>query len=214
MGMLYLETVPVEKFLGGISRFQKDVYPEHQDLFEKLAMGQRPEALFITCADSRIDPCLLTQTKPGELFICRVIGNIVPPYPDAIGGVSATIEYAVGVLRVPEVVVCGHTDCGVMKGALDPEALIEYPNVTAWLRYAKVDRREAQPSAETLLAHTEDNVVAQLANLRSHPRVAARLEQGDLELHGWVYHIGPGTVTVYSDASGKFEAPASLKAES
>ena len=75
--------MPVDKFLGGISRFQKDVYPEHQDLFEKLALGQRPEALFITCADSRIDPCLLTQTKPGELFICRVIGNIVPPYPDA-----------------------------------------------------------------------------------------------------------------------------------
>ncbi len=109
--------MPVEKFLGGISRFQKDVYPEHQELFEKLAMGQRPEALFITCADSRIDPCLLTQTKPGDLFICRVIGNVVPPYPDALGGVSATIEYAVGVLRVPEVIVCGHTDCGVMRGS-------------------------------------------------------------------------------------------------
>ena len=90
----YLGSVPVEKFLGGISRFQKDVYPKHQDLFEKLALSQRPEALFITCADSRIDPCLLTQTKPGELFICRVIGNVVPPYPDALGGVSATIEYA------------------------------------------------------------------------------------------------------------------------
>jgi carbonic anhydrase len=86
--------VPVEKFLGGVSRFQKEVYPTHQALFEKLAVGQRPEALFITCADSRIDPCLLTETKPGELFICRVIGNVVPPYPDALGGVSATIEYA------------------------------------------------------------------------------------------------------------------------
>src|SRR6267143_268935 len=126
--MAYLGTVPVEKFLGGISRFQKHVYPKHQDLFERLAMGQRPEALFITCADSRIDPCLLTQTKPGELFICRVIGNIVPPYPDAIGGVSATVEYAVGVLRVGAVVVCGHTDCGVMKGVRNPEALEEYPN--------------------------------------------------------------------------------------
>jgi carbonic anhydrase len=84
--------VPVDKFLGGISRFQKQVYPEHQELFEKLATGQRPEALFITCADSRIDPCLVTQTHPGELFICRVIGNIVPPFPDALGGVSATIE--------------------------------------------------------------------------------------------------------------------------
>jgi carbonic anhydrase len=208
--MAYLGNVPIEKFLGGISRFQKDVYPEHQDLFEKLALGQRPDALFITCADSRIDPCLITQTKPGELFICRVIGNVVPPYPDAIGGVSATIEYAVGVLQVPEVIVCGHTDCGVMRGALNPEALRAYANVTAWLRYAKVERREANPSAEFLLALTEDNVVAQLKNLRSHPTVAARLEEGSLALHGWVYHIGPGTVTAYDETSRKFETTAPL----
>jgi len=207
--MAYFGNVAVEKFLGGLSRFQKHVYPKHQDLFERLARGQRPEALFITWADSRIDPCLLTQTKPGELFICRVIGNVVPPYPDAIGGVSATIEYAVGVLRVPEVIVCGHTDCGVMRGALNPEALEAYPNVTAWLRYAKVEHHDP-PSAELLLALTEDNVVAQLKNLRSHPTVAAGLEQGDLALHGWVYHIGPGTVTAYNKASRKFETTASL----
>ena len=194
----------VQKFLGGISRFQKDVYPKHQDLFEKLALGQRPEALFITCADSRIDPCLLTQTKPGELFICRVIGNIVPPYPDAIGGVSATIEYAAGVLRVPEIIVCGHTDCGVMKGALNPDALESYPNVTAWLRYADVEHREPQPTPEFLLALTEHNVVAQLKNLRTHPTIAARLAEGDLTLHGWVYHIGPGVVTAYDEEISKF----------
>ncbi len=201
--------MPVDKLLGGVSRFQKDVYPQHQALFEKLALGQRPDALFITCADSRIDPCLLTQTKPGELFICRVIGNVVPAYPDAIGGVSATIEYAVGVLRVREVIVCGHTDCGVMRGALNPDVLEAYPNVTAWLRYTRVERREPQPSAELLLALTEENVVAQLKNLRSHPSVAARLEQGDLALHGWLYHIGSGTVTVYDQAEGKFEAATS-----
>ena len=189
--------MPVEKLLGGISRFQKHVYPQHQDLFEELALGQRPDALFITCADSRIDPCLLTQTKPGELFICRVIGNIVPPYPDAIGGVSATIEYAVGVLRVKAVIVCGHTDCGVMKGALNPDAFEAFPNVKAWLRYAEVEHRD-------LLALTEHNVVAQLKNLRTHPSVAARLEQGDLALHGWVYHIGEGTVTDYDDETGRF----------
>ena len=203
--------MPVEKLLGGISRFQKDVYPKHQELFEKLALGQRPEALFITCADSRIDPCLLTQTKPGELFICRVIGNVVPPYPDAIGGVSATIEYAVGVLLVPEVIVCGHTDCGVMRGALNPDALAAYPNVTAWLRYARVEDREREPSPEFLLALTEHNVVAQLQNLRSHPAVAARLAAGELRLHGWVYHIGPGTVTVYNEATGTF-APVAAQA--
>jgi carbonic anhydrase len=167
-------------------------------LFEQLALGQRPEALFITCADSRIDPCLLTQTKPGELFICRVIGNVVPPWPETIGGVSATIEYAVGVLRVPEVIVCGHTDCGVVRGALNPEALAAFPSVTAWLRYVKVEHREPQ-------ALTEGNVVAQLKNLRTHPSVAARLEQGDMALHGWVYHIGPGIVTIYNEESRTFE---------
>jgi carbonic anhydrase len=189
--------VPFDKLLGGISRFQKHVYPKHQDLFEKLALGQRPDALFITCADSRIDPCLLTQTKPGELFICRVIGNIVPPYPDMVGGVSATIEYAVGVLEVPAVVICGHTDCGVMKGALNPEALSDYPNVTAWLRYAEVEHQD-------LLAHTEHNVIAQLTNLRTHPAVAARMKEGDLTLHGWVYHIGSGSVTAYDEETQTF----------
>lgn len=196
----------VDKLLGGISRFQKHVYPKHQDLFEKLALAQRPDALFITCADSRIDPCLLTQTKPGELFICRVIGNIVPTYPERVGGVSATIEYAVGVLRVGAVIVCGHTDCGVMRGALNPEALGEYPNVTAWLRYAKVEARETAPSAEFLLSLTERNVIAQLSNLRTHPTVAARLKAGDLELYGWVYDIGCGTVSAYDEASGKFQS--------
>lgn len=197
----------VEKLLGGISRFQKHVYPSHQDLFEKLALGQRPDALFITCADSRIDPCLLTQTSPGELFICRVIGNIVPPYPDKLGGVSATIEYAVGVLRVPVVVICGHTDCGVMRGALHPEALAAYPNVAAWLSYAAVEHRETRPSAEVLLTLAEQNVVAQLKNLRTHPAVAARLEEGDLAVYGWMYHIGPGTITAWDEKTGKFVSP-------
>jgi carbonic anhydrase len=199
--------MPVDKFLSGISRFRKHVYPKHQDLFEKLATGQRPEALLITCADARVDPSLLTQTKPGDLFVCRVIGNIVPPYPETIGGVSATIEYAAGVLRVPEIIVCGHTDCGVMRGALNPGALEGYPNVTAWLRYAQVEDRELEPSTEFLLALTERNVVAQLRNLRTHPTVAARLDEGNLVLHGWVYHIGSGTVTAYDESSGKFLLP-------
>jgi carbonic anhydrase len=199
--------MPVEKILSGVSRFKKNVYPENQDLFEKLALGQRPEALFITCADSRIDPCMLTQTKPGELFICRVIGNIVPLYPDSLGGVSATIEYAVGVLRVPDVIVCGHTDCGVIKGALHPDALSSHAAVWNWLRFANIQQRHAHPSPELLLAMTEENVVGQVKNLRSHPAVANRLLAGNLSLHGWVYHIGEGVVTVYNEESRKFEAP-------
>jgi carbonic anhydrase len=202
--------VPVHKLLGGISQFQKEVYPEHQDLFESLAAAQRPEALFVTCADSRIDPCLLTQTKPGQLFICRVIGNIIPPHPDLIGGVSATIEYAVGVLRVPEVIICGHTDCGVMRAALQPQNFIDYPSVARWLRYANVYQREESPSPEHLLSLSEKNVVTQLRNLATHPSVAARLADGSLALHGWVYHIGSGTVTVYEEQNGTFLEPAAV----
>ena len=193
-----------EKIVGGVSRFQKHVYPKRRDLFERLALGQRPDALFITCADSRIDPNLLTQSDPGELFICRVIGNVVPPYPGAIGGVSATIEYATAVLRVPEIIVCGHTDCGVMKAALHPEAVRKYPSIAAWLRYVGVEERQPNPSAEFLLALAERNVVAQLKNLRTHPAVAQRLKEGDLTLRGWVYHIGPGTVTAWDEERGEF----------
>ena len=154
---------------------------------------------------------MLTQTKPGDLFICRVIGNIVPPYPDAIGGVSATIEYAVGVLGVPDVIVCGHTDCGVMKGVLNPEPLEPLTSVTrlaelraARARSGRTARRERIRDLEFLLALTERNVIEQLGNLRTHPSVAARLEQGDLRLHGWVYDLGEGVVTAYDPEQAAF----------
>src|SRR3984957_3986953 len=202
--------MPVDNILRGLKRFRKKVYPKHRELFHKLALQQRPAPLFITCADSRIDPCLFTQTKPGELFLCRVIGNIVPRYPESIGGVSATIEYAVGVLGVSDVIVCGHTDCGVIKGALHPDALSSHAAVWNWLRFANIQQRDADPSPELVLAMTEENVVGQLKNLRSHPAVANRLLDGNLSLHGWVYHIGEGVVTVYDEESLKFEAPSAL----
>jgi carbonic anhydrase len=209
--------MPVDQILRGLKRFQKKVYPKHRELFQKLALQQRPAALFITCADSRIDPCLLTQTKPGELFICRVIGNIVPRYPESIGGVSATIEYAVGVLGVPDVIVCGHTDCGVMKGVLNPEALKPLANVSAWLGHAQPAREALAKSEGTLsdpeflLALTERNVVEQLKNLHTHPAVAARLEEGSLKLHGWVYHIGKGIVTTYNSRRERFSRVRTIK---
>jgi carbonic anhydrase len=195
----------VDRILYGVSRFQNDVYPKNRGFFERLALGQRPEALFITCADSRIDPSLLTQSKPGELFICRVIGNIVPPYPDAVGGVSATIEYAVGVLGVADVIVCGHTDCGVMKGVVNPEAVAELPAVSAWLNYARPAREAV--GTDDILAITEQNVLQQLENLKTHPSVAKRVADGDLRLHGWVYHIGEGEIRPYDPEARQF-APA------
>jgi carbonic anhydrase len=199
----------VEKLVGGVTRFRKHIYPGRQDFFEQLALGQTPETLFITCADSRIDPCLLTQTHPGDLFICRVIGNIVPPYPDKVGGVSATVEYAVGVLRVRSVIVCGHTDCGVMKGAVNPQSVAAFPNVAAWLEYAEIRFRE--PGSEPdILAHTEHNITAQLRNLRTHPAVADRLAEGNLTLYGWLYDLAAGTVTAYNEESDRFEPIASV----
>lgn len=196
--------MPIEKIREGVARFQREVVPQHREMFEALASGQRPDALFITCSDSRIDPCLLTQTQPGELFICRVIGNIVPPYPDAVGGISATVEFAAAVLRVPDIIVCGHTDCGVMRGALNPATVNPLPAVRAWLKYAEVAERDPEPSPELILKVAEQNVVRQLDNLCTHPSVASRMAAGELQLHGWVYDIGPGEVAEYDTVTQTF----------
>lgn len=198
------------RILHGVQQFQKQVYPKQREFFHTLAHRQSPAALFITCADSRIDPCLLTQAQPGDLFVCRVIGNVVPRYPESTGGVSATIEYAVGALAVPDVIVCGHTDCGVMKGVLHPQSVDSLPNVSAWLRHALPAREAVEHlkgplnDAEFFMAVTERNVVEQLNNLKTHPSVAVRLEQNKVKLHGWVYHIARGAVTAYDTSLQRF----------
>ena len=147
------------------------------------------------------DPGLITQTKPGELFICRTVGNIVPAWGETTGGVSATIEYAVLVLGVKDVIVCGHSDCGAMKGVLYPQSVAKLKAVSSWLSYGDRARMIVQESyshleGEMLLrVLTEQNVITQLDNLRTHPSVAARLEQGLLNLHGWMYDIRSGNVS-------------------
>jgi carbonic anhydrase len=200
----------MQRILEGVSKFQREVFPAKKRRFEELANGQDPEVLFITCADSRIDPNLLTQLGPGELFICRNAGNIVPPYGEVHGGVSATIEYAVSVLNVKDIVVCGHTDCGAMKGILHPESVAELPAVRSWLNYGEVARRmvkENHPNVAedaALEILTQENVVAQLDHLRTHPSVAARLARGRITLHAWVYHIHTGHVDIFDAHRGGF----------
>ena len=200
----------MEKILQGLNKFQEEVFPRSKHLFEELADGQSPEVLFITCADSRVVPSLITQTDPGELFICRNAGNIVPPYGEVLGGVSATIEYAVAVLNVKEIIVCGHTNCGAMKGILHPESVQELPAVRSWLHQGEIARRvvkEAYPDLkgqELLDSLTRHNVIAQLDHLRTHPSVAARLMMGKLRLHGWVYHIATGEVDAYNPQLNRF----------
>jgi carbonic anhydrase len=194
----------------GVKKFQSEVFAAKKDLFTRLATGQHPRAIFITCSDSRIDPCLLTQTDPGELFILRNAGNIVPSYGAQIGGTTATIEYAVGVLEVQDVIVCGHTDCGVAKGILDPGKAKDLPSLREWLLQAEAVRRILQENYahltgdDLLEAAIRENVRVQLAHLRTHPLIAAKLRRGTVNLHGWVYSIPTGEVWTFDEDRDEF----------
>ena len=149
-----------------------------------------PRALFITCSDSRVDPTLLTQTDPGELFILRNAGNMVPPYGSMQGGSTATIEYAMAKLRVPHIIVCGHTDRAVMKAVLHPEEFRDLPAVREWVGQAKTTRRLMREhytnltGKARLIKTTQENVRNQLEHLRTHPAVALQLRKGKVDLHG------------------------------
>ena len=198
----------MDRILDGVRQFRKDVYPDRKDLFEQLAGGQSPQALFITCADSRVVPDLITQSQPGDLFICRNAGNMIPSYGEALGGVSATIEYAVVALDVEHIIVCGHTDCGAMKGILHPELVKEMPAVAKWLAYGDLARAMMKenypemPEKEMLNALTRENVVAQIEHLHTFPCVAARLARGKLQLHAWIYDIQKGEVQAWAPEKG------------
>jgi carbonic anhydrase len=197
----------MSRFAMGVIKFQREVFPEKRELFERLSTGQSPEALFITCSDSRVETAMLTQTDPGELFICRNAGNIVPPHTNQTGGMTASIEFAVGALRVPNIVVCGHTECGAMKGAMNRDALTHLPHVREWLGFSQgaVDIVEALGAglseAERMRMLLEQNVILQLQHLKTHPTVAVALAQKAVKLHGWVYDIKTGAVSAFDDAT-------------
>jgi carbonic anhydrase len=198
------------KVVSGVAKFQSEVFPGRREEFEHLKHQQHPTAMFFTCADSRILPNLLLQAGPGELFTERTPGNIVPRYSDHVGGVTASMEYAVMVLRVPLIIICGHTDCGVMKALLQPEQTSGMPALQSWMRHALGAReqllrdRAGASKEEQLRLITEYNVLTQLENLRSHPAVETGLAKGELEIQGWVYDIGAGSVTVADPQSGVF----------
>lgn len=200
----------MQKLIDGLHHFQTELFGSQRELFERLAAGQSPETLFITCSDSRINPNLLTQTDPGELFILRNAGNLVPPYGAGPGGEAATIEFAVAGLGVKDIIVCGHSHCGAMKGLLDPPSARDFPALNQWLSHAESTRRIVREKygdrelAAALNVTIQENVLAQMENLRTHPVVAAGLAMGRLKLHGWVYKIETGEVFVYDPATGQF----------
>jgi carbonic anhydrase len=199
----------MQDIIDGFLKFQRDAFPERSELFKQLATTQSPGTLFVTCSDSRVVPELLTQQEPGDMFVIRNAGNIVPSYGPEPGGVSATVEYAVAVLGVSDIVICGHSDCGAMTAIATCKCLDHLPAVANWLRHAEsakvINASRTHASAEDRLdSLVRENVIAQLANLKTHPSVALALEQGRLNLHGWVYDIESGCIASLDGTSQRF----------
>lgn len=201
----------MQKLINGLLEFQNVGFNKYQKLFETLAAGQNPLALFITCSDSRVDPHLLTGSDPGDLFVLRTAGNIIPPYTNTLGGEAATIEYAVQVLKIPDIIICGHSQCGAMGGLLSPASIDDLHAVKAYLEHAQpclsvVDQKHSQiGDRETRLARTiEENVLLQLENIATHPSVADAIGRGELKLHGWVYKFETGEVSAYKAENNAF----------
>jgi carbonic anhydrase len=202
----------LEQLKAGIRRFQTEVYPRNVETYVRAVKEpQRPLALFVACADSRIDPVEITQSEPGSLFVLRNIGNMVPAYGEMLGGVSAVVEYAVSALKVKHVVVCGHTDCGAMGALIQPDAMDEMPAVKNWMNNAaaalsvtkSLAKAEDRPEA-FVRRLTEENVLLQMQHIRTHPSVAGAMAREELTISGWVYDIGTGQVRISEDGGRVF----------
>lgn len=202
----------MDKILQGVRRFHDVIFPSKREFFEKLAREQRPRALFITCSDSRVHPNLITQTEPGDLFILRNPGNIVPPFNAGNDSEAATIEYSVEVMKVSDIIICGHSNCGAMTSLLKYGDLGRLPAVAGWLHHAEGTRRVVEATAAKLpfeqQLHTavERNVLVQLDHLRTHPCVAGQCAAGKLNLHGWIYDIPTGDISVFDERKRQFES--------
>jgi carbonic anhydrase len=199
----------MQDIIDGFLKFRREAFPRRSALYKQLATSQRPRTLFISCSDSRLVPELVTQQEPGELFVIRNAGNIVPSYGPEPGGVSATIEYAVAALNIADIVICGHSDCGAMTAIASCRCIDHMPAVASWLRYAdsaKVvnEAREHRSTRDKVESMVRENVIAQLANLKTHPSVRLALEQGRLALHGWVYDIESGSIDALDGATNRF----------
>jgi len=200
----------VERLIEGYKRFLAETFPGKRDQFHLLADGQQPDCLFLTCADSRIVPDLILQTQPGDLFICRNAGNVIPRAGEPAGGVSATIEYAVQMLRVRLIIVCGHSDCGIIRALMTPDALDGLPSVRDWLQHVEpaweyvdeLERNGGELTRHTALARA--NVLAQLDNLRTHAFVQQAMAEGRLALVGWYYDILTGRIEQYVEKQRRF----------
>ena len=202
----------MERLIEGHKRFLAEVFPGLRSQFHLLSEMQAPEWLFITCSDSRVVPDLFLGTGPGDLFITRNAGNVVPVTSQDVDGVTATIEYAVEVLKVKHAILCGHSDCGALKAALDHKSLEGLPKAKRWLSHVESAFAYRQPlnsadgeSAE-LASLIRGNVVAQLKNLQAQPTVVREVARGKLTVHGWYYDILSGRIEEYDEGLERFMA--------
>jgi len=191
--------------LPGLRKYSETVFPQQKKLFDELSAGQKPHTLLITCSDSRIDPTLVTQTKPGELFIVRNAGNIVPPYGASTNGEAAAIELAIG-LGVTNIVICGHSQCNAMAALANRLDLSQLPSVKRWLTHAHSTQKRIERFKDPVdvIQVVEENVLVQIDNLKTHPAVSAALRNGTVHVFGWIYHFEDGRVSVYDPQTDKY----------
>ena len=200
----------MDRLIAGHKRFLAEVFPGRRDQFKLLSDRQAPEWLFITCSDSRVVPDLILGTGPGDLFITRNAGNVVPITGHDVDGGTATIEYAVEVLKVKSAILCGHSDCGALKAALAPKDLETLPKARRWLSHVEAAFSHRQPLNPADGEHAElaslirGNVVAQLWNLKAQPSVARAVIEGRLTVHGWYYDILTGRIEQYDEEMKRF----------
>ena len=193
--------------LKGMQDFYHKTFPKHSETFTELAKGQKPRILFITCSDSRIDPNLMTHTGPGDIFVIRNAGNIVPPFGSSSGGEEASIEYAIDGLGIKNVVICGHSHCGAMAGLAGKADLSTLPSTSAWLRHAAAVKKRCQndeKSEQIVEKLIHENILVQVQNLKTHPAVSAAISENRLRVFGCVYHFESGLITIYHQKLRKF----------
>lgn len=203
--------------LSGHARFRSEYFAGEGEFLKTLAReGQRPSTLYISCSDSRVVPELLTASSPGELFVVRNIANVVPKldHPDA--SVGAAIDYAVEVLKVPHIIVCGHDGCGGVKAALDGiEPLAHLTSLHEWLHCvlpaADFAKKSGDQGKQLLRTAVEENVLDSMENLITYPPVERGLQAGTLQMHGWVFDIEEGALRVYDAKSEEFVLASQFK---
>ncbi|HIO70488.1 MAG TPA: carbonic anhydrase [Campylobacterales bacterium] len=201
----------MSQLLEGNLNFRKNTFPKYEKEFLRLVReGQTPKALLIGCSDSRVIPDLVLNTKPGDLFIVRNVGNFVPPYSlsEDFHATASALEYGVSVLNVSEIIILGHTHCGACATLHSPEKVSNLPHLKKWLKLGEVAKTNAiatKKQGEELLRATERfSLITQLDNLLTYPEIKKRVENGSLHLHGWIFDIETGAIEFYDSELGKF----------